>query len=89
MDTVIHLLNIWGKLIFLFIFLFLYPIPIPVLILVPVPIPYSGFLLFQTPDLSSQIHNLDWLLVLSFRAFRMGRERQNGKTAKQNSITER
>ena len=48
------------------------------------------FLAFlQTSDLSSQTHNIDWLLVLSFRAFRMGRERQNGKTAKQNSITER
>ena len=53
------------------------------------PIPYSGFLLFQTSDLSSQTHNIDWLPLLSFRAFRMGRERQNGKTAKQNSITER
>ena len=89
MDTVIHLLNIWGELIFIFIFLFLYPVPITILILVPIPIPYSGFLLFQTPDLSSQIHKIDWLLVLSFRAFRMGREIQNGKTAKQNSITER
>ena len=88
MVTVIHLLNIWGELIFIFIFLFLYPVPIPVLILVPNPIPYSGFLLFQTPDLSSQIHNIDWLLVLSFRAFRMGRERRNGKKAKQNSIIE-
>ena len=53
MDTAIHLLNNWDKLIFIYSFPVTLPFSFPFSILVLVPIPVSirnfGFLLFQTP----------------------------------------